>query len=75
MAETTVPAWSLRGEYFENCNCKVVCPCLLSPAAPLTSSPTEGACEVAFAFHLDQGTFGETTLDGFDFNLGYNWQM
>jgi hypothetical protein len=69
MVETAVPTWSLRGEYFENCNCTVVCPCLLSPAAPLTSSPTEGACEVAFAFHLDQGTFGETTLDGLNVAL------
>jgi hypothetical protein len=64
MVETAAPAWSLRGEYFENCNCTVVCPCLLSPVAPLTSLPTEGACEVAFAFHLDEGTFGDTPLDG-----------
>jgi hypothetical protein len=64
MAETDGPAWSIRGEYFENCNCAIVCPCLFSPNAPLTSTPTEGACEVAFAFHLDQGRFGEVALDG-----------
>ena len=69
MAETVAPAWSLRGEYFENCNCTVVCPCLLSPAAPLTSSPTEGACEVAFAFHLADGTFGDVSLDGLNVAL------
>src|SRR4051812_29533199 len=69
MAEAAAPAWSLRGEYFENCNCTVVCPCLLSPAAPLTTSPTEGACEVAFAFHLDQGSFGDVSLGGLNVAL------
>lgn len=64
MVESAAPAWSLRGEYFENCNCVVTCPCLFSPAPPLTSQPTEGACEVAFAFHLDQGNFGDVSLDG-----------
>ena len=64
MAETATHAWSLRGEYFENCNCTVACPCLFSTTAPLTSTPTEGACEVAFAFHLDEGTFGDVPLGG-----------
>ena len=64
MIETAAPPWSLRGEYFENCNCAVACPCLFSTAAPFTSMPTEGACEVAFAFHLDQGRFGDVPLDG-----------
>ena len=69
MAETGGPAWSISGEYFENCNCAVVCPCLFSTQAPLTSTPTEGACEVAFAFHLDRGSFGEVTLDGLNVAL------
>ncbi|MFN8593070.1 MAG: DUF1326 domain-containing protein [Thermomicrobiales bacterium] len=64
MAATGGPQWSIRGEYFENCNCTVVCPCLFSTKAPLTSTPTEGACEVGFAFHLDHGNFGDVPLDG-----------
>ena len=40
-------AWQLSGDYFENCNCSVVCPCLISPAPPLTSRPTQGVCNVA----------------------------
>jgi hypothetical protein len=64
MAEAAAPAWSFRGEYFESCNCKVACPCVFSSAAPFTSTPTEGACEVGFAFHLDEGTFGEVPLGG-----------
>jgi hypothetical protein len=64
MADTAAPAWSLRGEYFENCNCVVACPCLFSSAAPMTAAPTEGACEVGFAFHLDDGSFGDVSLGG-----------
>jgi hypothetical protein len=30
----------------------------------LTSQPTEGHCAVAFAVHIDQGRFGDVTLDG-----------
>jgi hypothetical protein len=51
---TTQTRWQIEGEYFENCNCKVVCPCLLSPNQPLTSRPTEGACEFAMAFHIKE---------------------
>ena len=64
MVEAPAPSWSIAGEYFENCNCAVVCPCLFSTSAPLTSSPTEGACEVAFAFHLERGAFGDVPLAG-----------
>jgi len=69
MAEASTPSWSITGDYFENCNCTVVCPCLFSTNAPLTSSPTEGACEVAFAFHLDRGRYGDVTLDGLNVAL------
>src|SRR6266436_4743317 len=61
---STQTRWQIAGDYFENCNCTVVCPCLLSPNQPLTSRPTEGACEVAFAFHINSGSYGTVTLDG-----------
>jgi hypothetical protein len=56
--------WSLSGDYFENCNCAVVCPCAVSAAAPLTSRPTEGDCHVAFFYHINQGGYGDVKLDG-----------
>lgn len=56
--------WRLSGNYFENCNCSVACPCLVSTAAPLTSKPTEGACDVPLMFHIDSGRYGDTALDG-----------
>ncbi len=56
--------WQLSGDYFENCNCDLVCPCLVSPAAPLTSRPTQGTCDVALFFHIDKGSYDTTPLDG-----------
>jgi hypothetical protein len=61
--------WQLSGDYFENCNCSVVCPCLISPAPPLTSRPTEGVCDVALAFHVDKGSYGTVALDGLNLAL------
>ena len=56
--------WQLTGEYFENCNCDVVCPCFASSVAPLTSRPSRGACDVALVFHIDKGTYSDVALDG-----------
>ena len=56
--------WNLSGDYFENCNCDVACPCLFSAAAPLTSRPSQGACAVVLAFHIDRGKYGDVSLDG-----------
>jgi len=47
--------WQFTGDYFENCNCSVVCPCLVSKVAPLTWRPTEGTCDVT-AVHIERGS-------------------
>jgi len=57
-------AWRLSGDYFENCSCDVVCPCLISTNPPLTSRPTQGVCNVPLAFHIDKGSYGDVRLDG-----------
>lgn len=65
MAESASPSWSFDGDYFENCNCEVACPCVFSNEAPFSSMPTQGACEVTFAFHIDRGMYGgDVVLDG-----------
>ncbi len=56
--------WRLTGDYFENCNCDVVCPCLVSSMAPNTALPSQGVCDVAMVFHIDEGRYGEVPLDG-----------
>jgi hypothetical protein len=58
------PKWQLTGDYFENCTCNVVCPCLFSPKPPLTSNPTQGFCGVAFLIHIDRGRYDDVALDG-----------
>src|SRR3990172_11116849 len=55
------PAWQITGEYFESCNCEVLCPCLLSRAK---AWPTEGHCDVVVAFDVRQGVYGDTDLAG-----------
>jgi hypothetical protein len=61
--------WQLTGDYFENCNCDVACPCLVSAGPPLTARPTQGACDVALVFHIDKGNYGGTALDGLNVAL------
>jgi hypothetical protein len=61
--------WHLSGDYFENCNCSVVCPCLVSKNAPLTARPTEGECNVALIFHIESGSYDSTALDGLNIAL------
>jgi len=54
-------SWRIEGEYFESCNCEVLCPCLLSHAQ---AQPTEGHCDVVLATHIVQGRYGGVNLDG-----------
>ncbi len=63
------PRWQISGDYFENCSCDVVCPCLVSARPQLTSRPTRGACEVPMAFHIEKGSFGDVSLDGLNVAL------
>ncbi len=50
--------WRIEGDYFEGCNCKVVCTCVF------LGDPTEGDCDVSVAWHIDNGHYGATSLDG-----------
>ncbi len=52
--------WKLVGNATETCNCEVACPCAF------LSAPTQGNCKSLMAFHIDQGNFGDLTLDGFN---------
>jgi hypothetical protein len=61
--------WQLSGDYFENCSCDVVCPCLISTNAPMTSRPTKGVCDVALIVHVDTGRYEGVTLDGLNVAL------
>lgn len=63
MAET----WWMRGDYLENCNCEVLCPCLLGPRnarGGAMARPTEGHCDVPVVFQIQEGQAGATALGG-----------
>ena len=60
----TTESWHLKGEYFENCNCEVLCPCVV-PGPP--TDPTEGHCDVGFAFHIQEGNFAGVSLNDLNF--------
>jgi hypothetical protein len=57
----TKESWRLEGQYFESCNCELLCPCLLSHSQ---AQPTEGHCDVVLAFHITKGNFGKIDLSG-----------
>ena len=50
--------WKLEGDYFEACNCDIVCPCVF------LGNPDQGECDVILAWHIQKGHFGSTSLNG-----------
>ena len=59
--------WTIKGEYLENCNCEVLCPCLLGPQnarGGAMARPTEGTCDVPVVFAIERGRCGAVALDG-----------
>lgn len=60
-------AWQVEGEYLENCNCTLLCPCIVGPRSPAggpLAEPTEGHCDVPMVFRISRGRYGEVALDG-----------
>jgi hypothetical protein len=53
--------WRIEGDYFESCNCEVLCPCLLSHAQ---ARPTEGHCDVVLAINIAKGDCDGVDLSG-----------
>lgn len=63
----TTERWNLKGGYFENCNCQILCPCVV-PGPPV--EPTEGHCDVGLVFHIEQGDYdgvSPVSLNGLNF--------
>ena len=54
-------SWKLEGEYFENCSCEILCPCLTSSMA----GPADyERCQVPMIMHIDEGEKDGVRLDG-----------
>jgi len=58
------PSWQVEGQYYENCNCDYVCPCV---PGQMQVKPTKGSCMFAMAFEIERGRFGNVPLDGLGF--------
>ena len=67
MATATKTRWQISGEYFESCNCDVVCPCEVSPLGFLQARPDKGFCDVFLVFHINEGRFSDVDLRGLNF--------
>jgi hypothetical protein len=59
-------AWSLEGNYAENCNCDVVCPCTWSG---LSRPADRDRCNALLAFHIDRGEIDGVDVSGLTFAL------
>ena len=56
--------WSVKGDYAENCNCDIVCPCLyLQPASM-------GPCHAMLIWDIKEGHCDDVKLDGDAFLSG-----
>src|SRR5437899_11834647 len=53
--------WSMEGTLLGACSCDWGCPCSFD------ARPTQGFCEGGYLWHVQQGKFGDTKLDGVNF--------
>jgi hypothetical protein len=61
-----IPDWKVSGDWFDVCKCNIPCPCVFA------QTPTYGDCEGVLAYHIKNGIYGQTTLDGLNIiALGY----
>jgi hypothetical protein len=54
-------AWRVSGDYVENCNCEVACPCTVGNFA-LTA--TYDSCKALFGFHIESGEIDGADVSG-----------
>lgn len=62
-----IPRWQVHVDYVESCNCAFACPC------NFTGYPTDGYCEALVGYHIRNGRFGRTKLDGLDVIYAAAW--
>jgi hypothetical protein len=61
MSTNGSPSWRMVGDEVGNCNCDWGCPCQFD------ALPTHGNCMAMIAYEINQGSFGDTSLDGVRF--------
>jgi hypothetical protein len=75
--------YSVRGSYFESCNCDAICPCRMTDGVPGGRS-TYGICYGALAWQVEDGHVGDVDVSGLkvvmvvrynDDELGSPWSI
>ena len=61
--------WTLRGNYFESCNCNVVCPCLINEIGNNLRQATNIHCDLILGYLVDEGNFEGVDLTGCKFAI------
>ena len=59
--------WALSGTMIVACNCDYGCPCNVN------GRPSLGKCEGGWTWRIDEGRYGETSLDGLAFSIFADW--
>lgn len=67
MTEPTATKWTLKGTVLIACNCDYGCPCNFN------ALPTYGDCEGAWAWHVQDGRYGDTDLGGLNFSVAADY--
>ena len=57
-ARVTTSSWKLEGDYFEGCNCDLICPCIFK------GDPDEGYCNLTTAWHIQNGNYDNINVEG-----------
>ena len=67
MATQTGVSWRTKGTLLQACNFDYGCPCNFN--AP----PTFGSCDGTWIGHIDDGSYGDASLNGLNFAIGSHW--
>jgi hypothetical protein len=67
MATQSLTRWKVKGTLIIACSCDYGCPCNFN--AP----PTQGHCEGGWIWHVEEGSFGDTPLDGLSWTVTADW--
>ncbi len=59
--------WRIDGDYFQACSCDWGCPC------EFEAPPTQGFCEDVSVWRINQGNYGDVSLDGLCFGVAARW--
>lgn len=59
--------WRMKGQHLKNCNCAFGCPC------DFNARPTYEKCEGMLGMHIEEGHFGDVSLDGLNWAATYHW--